>query len=511
MTGYIEIPECIIENILLRLDHPKERVRVSVLSKKWFALTGSLPVLEFDSGDFWNKDKIYCSDVRDKFYKYVEHTVSRFCCQQNVMNAHTFKLCTVPESKAELKIIDACLELILLKGVKVLEIMINKRRYLLPDILTSASLLTFLKVSHCILPSSLMVDVPNFKSLKVLWLNDVRLDPLVIKHLTTSCPLLEELIVEYCNGFKKFFVSGLKKAHFIYNRVKGFGRIDIEAPNLCEFKLCVRHVEGRGATSVNLGLCKKLRTLCLRGSFFSTSTGLSDFLSNFPILENLSLCLVNRCNSLAISSPSLRKFVLYDQCDLEEIDIITPNLLLFNRFKVLNLDNNICGEISVDFEQLKVIQLPPYELEHVKLAEWQTNELSVVDGILWCCSPRSLSLTSYFSSISDEERSHILKYICARLLQQEDKGTANIRIEWSFPSKDRIYYSWKSVMPEIPDHNKQTLTFIKEEVSRKKKIMKPSKSDLLLYFVGAGQKLRGDNFIMFSYEKCDADFIVYLT
>ncbi|GKF61702.1 F-box domain containing protein, partial [Tanacetum coccineum] len=138
--------------------------------------------------------------------------------------------------------------------------MTKESMYRLPDILTSASSLTSLKVYNCMLPSSLRADVPNFKSLKVLWLNNVCLDPLVIKHLTASCPLLEDLIVEYCNGFKKScgWLQNLKKAHFIYNGVNGFKRIDIEAPNLCEFHFCVSYMEGIGAsaTSVNMGLCK---------------------------------------------------------------------------------------------------------------------------------------------------------------------------------------------------------------------------------------------------------------
>ena len=79
-----ELPECIIENILLRLDKPKERVRVSVLSRKWFALSGSLPVLKFLFSDFTDEEGCISNrDVRDNFYNYVKHTVSRFCHHQN--------------------------------------------------------------------------------------------------------------------------------------------------------------------------------------------------------------------------------------------------------------------------------------------------------------------------------------------------------------------------------------------------------------------------------------------
>ena len=56
-----------------------------------------------------------------------------------------------------------------------------------------------------------------------------------------------------------------------------------------------------------------------------------------------------------------------------------------------------------------------------------------------------------------------IQFISAKLLQQEDQGTTNIRIEWSVPSKAKIYFSWKSMMSELPDHDEQTLTFIKEE------------------------------------------------
>ncbi|PWA54420.1 F-box domain, Leucine-rich repeat domain, L domain-like protein [Artemisia annua] len=517
-----ELPELVIENILLRLVSSKDRVRVSVLSKRWCALTASFPFFDFNCDEFVKGvyGTIYNHDARYLFYKYVEHSVSRFCCQQNLKNVHTFKLCSLFKDDVEVGIINKCLELILEKGLKVLDIDItvypHLQEYRLPIRPSSrVSSLTSLTLSQHVLPSSLMVDDANLHSLKVLWLNKVTLDPVVTKNLTSSCPLLEKLIVEYCYGVKKFSVYGrlqnLKKFRFIDNKFNGVERIDIEAPYLYECHLSVRPCEG--ATSVKLGSCKQLRTLYLDGSFFPTSIGFSEFFNNFPFIENLSLSLHGQCNSLVVSSPSLRKFVLYDECDLEEIDINTPNLILFsyanecnfrnpckfkkidlgelnarmechiingvdslwfkklrqflesaNRFKVLKLDNSFLGKISVDFNQLKVTGLLPYELEHVELKLFQEKVLTVLDGILWCCRPRSLSLTSNFSFMSDKKRSHFLKFISAKLLQQEDKGQTNIQIEWSFPSNAETYFSWNSMMPELPDHNKlQTLTFIKEE------------------------------------------------
>lgn len=60
-----------------------------------------------------------------------------------------------------------------------------------------------------------------------------------------------------------------------------------------------------------------------------------------------------------------------------------------------------------------MIHLPPYELEHVELELDIDKELSayvaIVDAVLWCCRPQSLSIISNFHSIDFEERSHVVK------------------------------------------------------------------------------------------------------
>nr|GEW94286.1 F-box domain, leucine-rich repeat domain, L domain-like protein [Tanacetum cinerariifolium] len=186
--------------------------------------------------------------------------------------------------------------------------------YCLPNILSSMSTLKSLKISDCVmLPLSLMVGVVNFKSLKVLWLTRVPLNLPVIKQLSASCPLLEELVVECCYGLTEFCVHGqlqnLKTLRFSDYNENGTETIDIEAPNLCE-------------------------------------------------------CLL-----------------------------------------------------------------------------------------------------SAFSGISDEERSHFLKCISERLIQQEDQGPTSIRIEWSLPSKAKIYFSWSSMLTASCYEVTQTLSFKKEERS----------------------------------------------
>ena len=83
------LPEFIVHHILSYLwNDPKSRVRISVLSKEWFALTASFPLLFFHLGAWRN----VCFRGLESFYRYVEYTVSRFC-EQNI-SAHTLDIST---------------------------------------------------------------------------------------------------------------------------------------------------------------------------------------------------------------------------------------------------------------------------------------------------------------------------------------------------------------------------------------------------------------------------------
>ncbi|GJZ22691.1 F-box domain containing protein [Tanacetum coccineum] len=183
------------------LDSPADLVRLSVLSKKWFALTASFPILNLDIRNFETTSLF----PHDYYYlKYVDYTTSRFC-KQNV-SAHTFNLIAVIEDPSQLNIIDICVRLILKKRVKVLLIDIIDKNfslvYLLPDLLLSASLLTSLTLCNCDLPSSLTVDDVKFKFLKLLDLDYILLNEEMIECLTISFPLLEEMHLYRCYGFK---------------------------------------------------------------------------------------------------------------------------------------------------------------------------------------------------------------------------------------------------------------------------------------------------------------------
>nr|GEX04297.1 F-box domain, leucine-rich repeat domain, L domain-like protein [Tanacetum cinerariifolium] len=521
-----QLPESIVHHILSLLDSPKELVRMSVLSNYWFGLTASFPILDFNFSKF--KEVIESSgipfdtdkDKREIFFKYVEYTISRFC-EQN-MNPHTVNLITSLVDPTEVDIIDRCLGLILKKGVQVLVVdTINRETYVsqppkiygVPNILLSASSLTSLTLSGCELPSSLMVYFVKFKSLKYLALKWVRLNEEVIEHITTSCPFLEELKVRYCHGFERFYVYGLlnlKQAEVCFRRE--VERIDIEAPNICH--LVLMDIDERGVPSMNVASCQKLTKLSYSGYPSPTSKGLVDLSTNFPFLETLILDLPDECKSLNLSSHTLRMFELRSECHLNTININTPNLLLFGykgsshrfldmeresvpaqacmecdldryvdslwfrklrefldkeiRFKELKLHVNVG---SIDFEELRVIHWPPFELEHVELEAENFQELcfyeAVVDSLLWSCRPQSLTLIFDFTFTDVEKRGHVVKFTYEKLLQQGDQLHHNIEFVMSCSSSnaEMNFSDLSSLLKALPcDGQRQTITFIKKEV-----------------------------------------------
>ncbi|PWA95537.1 F-box domain, Leucine-rich repeat domain, L domain-like protein [Artemisia annua] len=472
-----ELPDYLVHHVLSFLESPIDLVRTSVLSKKWFELTASFPIMNFTQYVFEraihaSRTSYNTRNVTATFYKYMAYTVSRFCEQEDV-SAHTFKLMTGYSEPTEVDIIEKCLESVLNKGVKVLDI--NCFNPLgpvccLPNILLSVTSLTSLTVSNCKLPSSLMVDVVKFKSLKLLELRRVTIDEGVIKCLTASCPLIKTLKLSHCLGLKRFSVSGLQSLEYVrfyYNH--GVERIDIDVPNL---HVCAIFVQG--PPCINLGSCRKLRRLTYHGYPFPTSKSFTDFLSSLPVLRMLTLSIPDQYNTLKLSSLSLRYLEIHTECDLEMIDINTPNLRLFryidkfadlesdfpeskasmecypmnntlwfqklkrfldktNRFKFLKL--HLPKDFSIDVDQPRVIQSPTYDLDHVELNIRLLDNLSVyeafVDAILWCCRPQSLTLTSDFSAISFEERTRVVEFTYKKLLQQEAQGKTNIQFSLS--------------------------------------------------------------------------------
>nr|GEV24859.1 hypothetical protein [Tanacetum cinerariifolium] len=427
-----------------------------------------LPRFGLDINKFYSAIPITAfQNILDMFLMYVDRTALRFH-EQNFTSAHILKFRTWIMKPTQVDLINQCLGLILMKGVKVLEIDISDDEplYRVPNIVLSASSLTSLDLHKYELPSSIMVDGIKFKSLRQLDLHRVPLNEEVIKHLTTSCPLLEKLVVEHCPGFKFFMIYGqnLQEVKFFYNHV--VEKISIEAPNLCN--LGVADLEIRGAPSMDLATCKNLKMLNLGWLTFPTFYGFADLLSSFPLLETLFLSLLGHCNSLS-SRAHLQCLFKIDAGNLW-VQTLRQFLDKKHRFKVLKL--SLRSKYPNDVEELELIQCQPLELDHVELELHSLLQLSdyvtIAHAVLWYCHPRSLELSSDFDYLDIEERSHAIELIYKKRLQQEDEAKTEIQIVLSSSLKDEEEHfgDLNSLLAALPQDQliSVTITFTKEEV-----------------------------------------------
>ncbi|PWA79581.1 F-box domain, Leucine-rich repeat domain, L domain-like protein [Artemisia annua] len=302
--------------------------------------------------------------------------------------------------------------------------------YRVPNIFLSASRLMSLKIRECELPLSLMVDVVKFESLKLLFLRTVPLNDEVIKSLTTSFPLLETLVVEFCYGFKRFCIFGHQSFQQVKIRIRcELERIDIEATNLDY--LYIEDLFGRGAPSMNLTSCKKLTTLsyALDGECDLEILVCTPNLLLFEYKSHLSSYFFHAQNR---SLPSNARMECHrnkaGNTRFQKLRRFLDKNMRFQELKLFNTPD------CLDFEELKLIRLAPYELDHFEL------------------------------------ESHLVKLIYEKLLHQEDEGQTNIQIVMTSNVSDgkEHFSDLNSFLENVSSSQsdrlgKTIITFIKEE------------------------------------------------
>ncbi|MFS7899275.1 putative F-box domain, leucine-rich repeat domain superfamily, F-box-like domain superfamily [Helianthus anomalus] len=191
MDRISQLPDSIVHRILSLLNglqtRPAELVRLSILSKRWFDIITSFPVLDFYIYNFR-------PTKRECFFKYVKHTTSKFC-HHNV-TAYMLRLIATIQEPAELNMVNKCLESVLKKGVRELVIDIcnlldtptSNYCYRLPSILLSVSMLKYLTICCCELPYSLMFD----NCIEIKKLKAIKLPPYELGHVELQLDIHDE-------------------------------------------------------------------------------------------------------------------------------------------------------------------------------------------------------------------------------------------------------------------------------------------------------------------------------
>ncbi|TXG67268.1 hypothetical protein EZV62_008543 [Acer yangbiense] len=343
MDRLTELPLFIIHHIMSRLS-AKEAAQTSILSKRWKALYTSFPVLDFHEpytyfmgeDKFFRNPAIFIPDHLTKkfrknlrkFIKFVDTSLVQFC--ELEISMQKFRLLIgLLDVKRWSSVLDRWLGLVVENRVKELNFEVQTSRqtmYTLSQTIYFAKSITSLKLSGCKL--ELPCDEIRLYALKSLSLDKVCITEEMLQKLMSRCSLLEDLHLS-CLALKHIYVSKLHKLKIISIRespdeLQKVRSVEIVVPSLEQFSL-----DCNGSILIDMVECPNLMVLELSRVLF-TEHEFHVLISNFPLLEDLS---VNSCDLLeriTISSNLLKNLSICFCDNLKAIDIDALNLLSFS-------------------------------------------------------------------------------------------------------------------------------------------------------------------------------------
>ncbi|KAK0591804.1 hypothetical protein LWI29_008461 [Acer saccharum] len=244
-----------------------------------------------------------------KFINFVDASLSRFSDLNLCMQKFKLMICVIVDIQRMSSVLEKWIRSAVECGVKELDFHAKTDTevaaviYTLPQILFSAESMNTIKLRGCKLelPSK---NIIRLHSLKSLTLKEVCIQEETIQKLTGGqCPLLEDLSLRECWGFKRIYITEAHKLKTIKIRAPvELGTISIHAPSLQLFKLGYSGLQG--PIAIDMVGCPNLAVLKLSCVTF-THQEFHRLISNFPLLEFLDLNVCDILERISISSNTL--------------------------------------------------------------------------------------------------------------------------------------------------------------------------------------------------------------
>lgn len=313
------LPESLLHHILSFLSL-EDRIRTSMLSKRWKQVWHTYPNLEFSYTIF---NDVNC---RRLMLKYLERTMRK----RHIDMISTLKFALrvdmgfLYHPKFE-TYISRCLCYAVASNVKEikLELLFYLKLYTLPPVVFSAKSLVALELQGCKL-ECFRSDV-ELSSLRKMSLSRVDVNDQVLENLIAGCPLIEHLNINACDGLKNLELSSPGKLQIfkVYNEGSELGRVYINGVNVHTADILMLPE----SCEINITSCKNLKCLNLF-TLSITDEWLRNVLSELPRLEYLDITRCTKLRSINISSQCLKNLVIWI-CRLAKLKIDTPNLCIF--------------------------------------------------------------------------------------------------------------------------------------------------------------------------------------
>ncbi|XP_009779858.2 uncharacterized protein [Nicotiana sylvestris] len=253
----------------------------------------------------------------EKFIKFADDSLRPYV-EQN-LRVETLRLLSLRDQELASHI-DRWLNLVIKLNVRSLEIYaMYNLKYSVPDAIYAAKTLTELSLRGC----NFEIDNSTNK----------------LQRLITTCPLIRDLKISRCWGIQNLLVFGLVNLEKLELRsCEGLEKVEIQAPNLREFVYVgvplhkcpkVREPKLLPCTIDILDGYKTLEYLYLEATTM-TDKQFEYRLSKFTALEVLDLRECYIMKNIKVMSEKLKKFTLWNWRNLEQVNVLAPNLVAFD-------------------------------------------------------------------------------------------------------------------------------------------------------------------------------------
>ncbi|KAM6576192.1 hypothetical protein CsatB_028029 [Cannabis sativa] len=402
------LPDSIINDILSFLP-TQDVVRTCVLSKRWKLIWYSVPTIFFS-----NKNIVFgieWENEQEKFYNYVE---KYFKQRKKGMHRVLGSSC-ITSFKLEMKgfyqisnahLINKWLAFIVKKNkIKEISLSIGKSNrgyyyHCLPKVfLNNTKFLTNLELCGVMLDKSHSFNFPLLKTLSLENIKTsytVKYEPNVVFKFLLGCPSLEKFRLCWygllqIDGMHRLRSLSLKNLELVYTYVKD---LQIDAINLESLVLTSNSsIFSNSFANINLSTCNKIKVLSMN-DLSITHVGvmaLNSLISNNPLLENLTLSIMNvpcyydECH-LKISSQHLKSFY-FKNCYSREAKVTIESAPELEYFCY---EGTIDTIISIESSNLLSGKMAIYEDCRDYDAEWYIDMLNFLSN--FNCSWNTLSL-----------------------------------------------------------------------------------------------------------------------
>lgn len=320
------LPENIL-HIILSLLPTKDATRTSILSKKFYSIWSSQPILDFDAKSW--KFKRSEGTNKKRFLRYIRTVLQRRAQSQIPIGLEKLRLHYHGEmsDKDSQDIVDEAIDYAVNNNVKQLDLSFNDNAY------------------------TMLPHVYSLNSLKVMKLKGLKMTNAIV----INSPMMEELNLSSCKMKKYLTITSNNLINVEIKKCKGVKKLEICSTSLVSFSC--KWMKPVRSCEIKIGTCKSLRRIELV-SVGVTDKDLEDTLGELVMLETLVL---EKCNLLqkihVIGNPSLKTMRLLKCAKLVSVKVIVSSLEEFELEGDIGVGGNGGRECEINLEHCKLVRV----------------------------------------------------------------------------------------------------------------------------------------------------------